>query len=57
MTIHKALYPRDDIDRLHVTRKEGGREVTSIENNVYTPIRQPEDYIRKNKESDQNQQK
>ena len=25
MTMHKALYPRDDIDRLYVYRKEGGR--------------------------------
>ena len=25
MTRYKALYPRDDIDRLKVLRKEGGR--------------------------------
>ena len=25
MTMHKALHPRDDIDRLYVSRKEGGR--------------------------------
>ena len=23
--MHKAFYPRDDIDRLYVLRKEGGR--------------------------------
>ena len=31
MTIHKALHPKDDIDRLNVSRKEGGRRLTSIE--------------------------
>ena len=31
MTIHKALHPRDDVDRLYVSRKEGGRGLTSIE--------------------------
>ena len=25
MTMHKALHPRDDVDRLYVPRKEGGR--------------------------------
>ena len=25
MTMHKALHPRDDVDRLYVSRKEGGR--------------------------------
>ena len=25
MTMHKALYPRDNVDRLYVSRKEGGR--------------------------------
>ena len=24
-TMHKALHPRDDTDRLYVSRKEGGR--------------------------------
>ena len=24
MTMHKALLPRDDVDRLYVSRKEGG---------------------------------
>ena len=35
MTMHKALYPRD-IDRLYVSRKGGGRELTSIEDWVST---------------------
>ena len=28
--MRKALYPRDDVDRLYVSRKEGGRGLTSI---------------------------
>ena len=32
MTMHKALDPRDDVVRLHVSTKEGGRELASIEN-------------------------
>ena len=28
----KALHPRDDIERLYVSRKERGRGLTSIDN-------------------------
>ena len=31
MTKHKALHPRDQVDRLYVLRKEGGRGLISIE--------------------------
>ena len=34
MTIHKALHPRDDANRLYVPRKEGGRGLASIEDSV-----------------------
>ena len=47
MTIHKALHPRDDIDRIYVSRKKGGRGLTSIEDNVDTSIQRLEDYIEK----------
>ena len=30
MIKHKALHPRNDVDRLYVPRKEGGRGLTSI---------------------------
>ena len=46
MTMHKALHPRDDVDRLYVSRKEGGRGLTSIEDSVDASIRL-EDYIEK----------
>ncbi len=38
MTMHKALHPRDDIDRPYVSRKEGGRGLTSTKDCVDAPI-------------------
>jgi len=31
MTINRALHPRADVDRLYVSRREGGRGMVSIE--------------------------
>ena len=45
--MHKALHPRDDVDRLYVLRKEGGRGLASIEDSVDTSIQRLEDYIQK----------
>ena len=50
MTMHKALHPRNDGDRLYVSRKEGGRGFTSIENCVDASIQRLEDYIEKPRE-------
>ena len=47
MTMHKALHPRDDVDRLYVSRKEGGRGLTSIEDSVDASIQRLKDYIEK----------
>ena len=47
MTMHKALHPGDDVDRLYVPRKERGKGLASIEENVDTSIQQHEDYIEK----------
>ena len=41
--LHKALHPRDDIDRLYVSRREGGRGLASIEDGIDVV----EDYIEK----------
>ena len=38
LTMHKALHPRDDIDRQYVSRKEGGRGLASIEDSVDASI-------------------
>ena len=50
MTMHKALHPRDDVDRLYVSRKEGGRGLSSIEDSVGTSIHRLENYIKNTKE-------
>ena len=47
MTMHKALHARDDVDRLYVSRKEGGRGLASIEDSVDASIQRLEDYIEK----------
>ena len=47
MTRHKALHPRDDVDRLYVSRKEWGGGLASIEDSVDASIRRLEDYIEK----------
>ena len=47
MTMHKALHPRDDVDRLYVSRKEGERGLASIKDSVDASIQRLEDYIEK----------
>ena len=49
ITMHKSLHPRDDKERLYMSRKEGG--VTRIENTVDTSIRRLEVNIKKQKMS------
>ena len=49
MTMHKALHRRDDVDRLYVSRKDGGRGLVSIEDSVGASIQRLEDYIGKHK--------
>ena len=45
--MHKALHPRDDVDRLYVLRKEGGSGLASIEDSVDASIQQLRDYRQK----------
>ena len=45
--MYKALHPRYDVDRLYVSRKEGGRELARIEDSVDASIQRLEDYIEK----------
>ena len=55
MTIHKALHPSDDVYRIYVSRKDGGKGLASIEDNVEASIRRLKDYIKKaKKDCDQN---
>ena len=45
--MHKASHPRDEVDRLYVSRKEGGRGLASSEDSVNASIQRLEDYIEK----------
>ena len=47
MTMHKALHPRDDVDRLYVSRKEGGRGLASIKDTVDALLQRLKDNIEK----------
>ena len=50
MTLHKALHPRNDVDRLYVSRKEWGRGLASIEVSIDAAIQRLGDYIEKHGE-------
>ena len=45
MTLNKALYPRDVVDRLNESRKEGRGTLASIEYSVDASIQWLEDYL------------
>ena len=47
MAMHKALHPRDDVDRLYVSRNEGGRGLASFEDSIDVSIQRLEDYLEK----------
>ena len=47
MSMHKTLHPRDDVDRLHVSRKEEGRGLASTEDSVDVSIQWLKDYLEK----------
>ena len=45
MTMHKALHHRDDVVRLYMPKKKGGRGHLSREDSVDASIQRLEDYI------------
>ena len=45
--MHKALHPRDGVDKLYVLRKGEGRGLASIEDSFDASIQKLEDYIEK----------
>ena len=47
MTMNKALRSRDEVDRLYVSRKEGGRGLFTIVDSVAASIQWLENYIEK----------
>ena len=57
MTMHEALYPRDDVVRLYLSRKEGWRGLNSIEDRVDALIQWLEDDTGKHERTDYSHQK
>ena len=47
MTMHKALHPRNYVDRLYVSRNEGVRGLANIEDIIDASIQRLEDYVEK----------
>ena len=45
--MHNSLHPRDDVERLYVSKKRVRRGLASIEDSVDASIQRLEDYIRK----------
>ena len=50
MTMHKVLHPRDDVERLDVSRTGGGKVLARIKDNVDPSILRLENYIEKCRE-------
>ena len=48
--MQKALHPRDDVDRLYVSRKDEGRGLNSNEDSVDASMQRLEDCIENHKE-------
>ena len=57
MTMHKAWHPRDDVNRLYVLRKEGGKGLASIEDSIDASIWRHENFIKTPKRTDYSHQK
>jgi hypothetical protein len=45
LTIHGQHHPKADIDRLHVPRKEGGRELMQIEGAYRAEVTKLMEYV------------
>ena len=50
MTMYRALHPRDSVDRLYLSRKEGGRGLISIEDCVDIAELSLKEYVMRSKE-------
>ena len=50
MNMYRALHPRDSVARLYLPRKEGGRELLSIEDSVDLAILGLENYVQQSDE-------
>ena len=50
LTMHKALHPISNVDRLYISRNEGGRWLCSIEETIETSTIGLESYIKESNE-------
>ena len=50
LTIYGALHHKSNVDRSYIPRKEGGRDLISIENCIELAIRGLEEYVHGSKE-------
>ena len=50
MTMHRALHPKSNVDRIYLSRKEGGRGLISIEDTTRTAILGLQKYIQESEE-------
>ena len=50
MTMHKALHPKSNVDRLYISRNEGGRGLISIEDTIETSKIGLERHVQESKE-------
>ena len=57
MTMHKALHRREDVDRLYVSRKEGGNGLASTEDSFDALIKRLEDNRKVRSRTDYSNQK
>ena len=48
--MHKSLHPRDDINKLYVSRNEGGRRLASIKDSIDPSIQGLRVNLKKRKE-------
>jgi len=46
LTMHKALHPRDDVHRLYLSRKEGGKGLMNVKDTVNLAIFNLETYVK-----------
>ena len=50
MTMHKAVHPKSNVDRLYISRNEGGRGLFSIEDTIETSKTGLKSYVQESKE-------
>ena len=50
MTMHKALHPKSNVDRLYISRNEGDRGLLSVEDTIETSKIGLERYVQESKE-------